>query len=634
MGPARAAAATALSNGPWKDYSRALARLCDEVARAAEEAARWGAEASRARLRQAAELERAAAALARAAAGGGARAEASLVEAKKRVLEVERMHRNARRQAQDDPRFVEGLKAAEVQKRLAGAAGSLSKAADILVQLLVASLLLLFPASTSAETLKLTVFHTNDIHGWIMARPSKEDPKRQIGGAAALAALYRRHPGPKLLLDAGDWFQGTPEGNETRGAAVIDVFNALPYDAVVVGNHDYDFAEPRLEQLVRLSQVPVLGANIYDEKTGKRPAYLKPWIVKDVAGVKVGLFGLLTTNMHQLAFSDNYKGFTFRREIDEAKDAVAALRKQGATVIIAVTHVGFDSPEMGSFEGDQFLARSVAGIDLIVGGHTHTFLRPAVREATHGTLIVQAGFYLTAAGRVTLEIDPKTKKVVFSTGTLVNLWIDETGEDAELAALVKKHSDEVGRRYAVVIATAAAALTRNREAESTMGDWMTDCLREWAKADLAVHNGGGIRSDFAAGPITLRDVFNLMPFDNRMVVLEMDGALVAEVLDQGVGPGKGMGQVSGASFRYDRSRDAGKRLADIKIGGVALDAKRTYTVVASDFIVRRGDGYNAFESAPKKKFTGTLMRDVLIECARRQAVLRVPPGGRLVPGLN
>src|SRR5207245_551507 len=123
----------------------------------------------------------------------------------------------------------------------------------------------------------------------------------------------------------------------------------------------------------------------------KRVDYLRPWIIKERAGIKIGIFGLLTTNMPNLTFPDNISGLKFRREVDEAKEAVKALREQGATVIIALTHVGFESPALGRFEGDQTLATEVKGIDLIIGGHTHTPLKEPVRDATYGTLIVQDG---------------------------------------------------------------------------------------------------------------------------------------------------------------------------------------------------------------------------------------------------
>lgn len=480
-----------------------------------------------------------------------------------------------------------------------------------------------------ASALELTVIHTNDIHGWVMARPAKDDPSRMIGGAAALASFYGKQTGPKLLLDAGDWFQGTPEGTVSRGEAAIEFFNAIPYDAVVVGNHDFDMKEPRLKELASMIKAPVLGANVYEKKTHQRAPYLKPWFIKEISGVKVGLFGLLTTNMRNLSFPEDFEGLEFRDEIAEAKDAVRELKKLGATVIILLDHVGFEQADTAHFTGDQTIAREVEGIDLIVGGHTHTFLRKPYRDSRHGTLIVQAGAYLSTAGKVTLEVDDKTGRVLYSSGALVDLWIDQVGQDPQLLEIVAKQTAQVAAVYDVVIATAQALLTRNREGEASLGDWMTDCERAWAGANLAIHNGGGIRADMAAGPVTLRTIFNIMPFDNTLVKLDMDGGLVREALDHGVDRTKGMIQESGATFDYDRDAAAGRRLADLLIGGKAVDPTISYKVVTVDFLVKGGDGYSPFSRAAKTDRTRVLLRDVLADCAREEHLIKAPQGARM-----
>lgn len=489
---------------------------------------------------------------------------------------------------------------------------------------------LLLVAALPAAAFKLTVYHTNDVHGWIMPRVStyEKDAGKLVGGAAVLKNVIKADPGPKLVLDGGDWFQGTPEGNVPEGQSLVDVFNAVGFDGVVVGNHDFDLKESRLKELVSGLKMPALGANVYRRKDHKRVDYLTPWFVKELGGVKVGVFGLLTTNMHNLTFPENYDGLEFRREIDEAKDAVKALKKQGATVIIAVTHMGYEGKDMGRFEGDQTLANKVPGIDLIVGGHTHTFVREPKREGKHGTLVVQAGTTLSTVGKAVLEIDEKTKKVVSSSGELVDLHVDKYGEDAQVKAVVDKYAESVGKVYDVTIATSTAELRRNRDGESSLGDWMTDCLRAWAKADVAIQNAGGIRADIDKGPITLRTIFNVMPFDNRVVTLKMGGEALFTVLDHGAGKSKGMIQVSGATFGYDRDAEPGKRVWDVKIGDAPLDPKGKYTVATIDFLVKGGDGY-PFSRADDAQETRALLRDVLSNCAQDQKTVAFPRMGRI-----
>ena len=490
------------------------------------------------------------------------------------------------------------------------------------------------PASSAqpGKPIRITILHTNDIHGWIMPRAAafyKRNPRRLIGGAAALAAYAKKIKGPKLVLDAGDWFLGTPEGSLERGRAMAGVLNSVGYDALEAGNHEFDYGEKSLSELIKALHAPVLCANVYRAE-GRRAPECRPWIVKEVSGVKVGVFGLLTPYMKGRTAPENIAGLSFRRPSDEAKDDVAALRKEGATVIIALTHLGFESPDGPPLEGDQTLASEVAGIDLIVGGHSHTALQKPVRDAAYGTLITQAGAYLTRVGVATLEIDAATKKVLRSSDRLVDLWLDETGEDPATAKAVAGLSEEVKRRYDVVVATAQASLSRNRDGESPLGDWMTDCERAWTGVDLAILNGGGIRGDIEKGPVTMRRIHDAAPFDNHVVTLVMKGKDLRSLLDHGVGLGA-VAQVSGAKLSFHRGAPAGKRLETVSIGGRALVDGSTYTVASVDYLVHGGDGYAAFKSAESENFTKTSLQEVLKWCALKQARIEAPPAGRLLP---
>ncbi len=183
-----------------------------------------------------------------------------------------------------------------------------------------------------------------------MARPDKLDFDRLVGGAATLKALLARDSGDKLVLDAGDWWQGTPEGTLSKGEAVAEVFNAIGYDAIEVGNHEFDAGVDSLKSLIGKMAMPVLAANI-DGPDGKHVSWTNQRVVKEVGGVKFGIFGLLTVHMTKLAFPKSIAGLTFRREADEARDQVDGAQKEGADVIIAVTHVGFEAPDKSGFRG-------------------------------------------------------------------------------------------------------------------------------------------------------------------------------------------------------------------------------------------------------------------------------------------
>jgi 2',3'-cyclic-nucleotide 2'-phosphodiesterase (5'-nucleotidase family) len=480
-------------------------------------------------------------------------------------------------------------------------------------------------AGDAPAPIVIRVYHTNDVHGWIMARPDKRTG-RPVGGAAALKALLDKDAGEKLVLDAGDWWQGTPEGSLSKGEAVAEVFNAVGYDAVEPGNHDFDAGENSLKALIGKLRMPVLAANVYGPD-GKHVPWARQRVVKEVGGVKFGIFGLLTVHMDKLEFPKNIAGLTFRREVDEARDQVAALKKEGADVIVAVTHVGYEEPGGASFEGDQTIAREAGGIDLIVGGHSHTALNRAWRDPAHGTLVVQAGSYLTKVGRTTLKIDPATRRVEAASDELFDLRPDD-GEDPAVKAIVAGREAEIGETFRRVVATATAEMDRGAPgAESGLGSWMADCYKDATGADVAFQNRGGIRSDIAAGPVTWRTLFSVMPFDNALVKLRMTGAQVRAVLDHGVG-GRQI-SVAGAAAGYHRSWPPRERLVSATIGGAPLDDAKTYTVATIDFLVMGGDGYDEFGAAASQEATGTLARDALRACAEKQKAISPPPPGRL-----
>ena len=479
------------------------------------------------------------------------------------------------------------------------------------------------------KVVKIQVLHTNDIHGWILPRPDRKADGRMVGGAAALAAWVKkqRADGPTLLVDGGDWFQGTPEGSLSQGKAVAEVFDAVGFDATVPGNHEFDYGEAVVKELALGLKTPVLAANIESLADHKAVAYARTRLVKSVGGVKVGLFGLTTTNMKRLSFEKNIAGLDFTEEVAAARAAVAALKKDGAEVIVMLSHVGQEAPDRPPFTGDQKIAQGAPGIDLIVGGHVHVPLPTPLRVG--GTLIVNTGCYLEKAGRAVLEYDTEAGKVVSSNDSLTTLWLDETGEDAGVKAVVERWHASVGKALDVVIATAAVSLGRDRKSDSPMGNWMTDCLRRWTKTDLAFQNAGGIRADLAQGPVRLRDIFEIMPFDNRVTTVYLRGSDLLQLFEHSVGQAPGVMQVSGATVSFDPSAPAGARVRGVEVRGRALEKDAVYSAAAADFIVQGGDGFGAFSAAVDRADHDTLLRDMLGWCARLDGTIVKPAGGRL-----
>lgn len=493
---------------------------------------------------------------------------------------------------------------------------------------LLAALCLVAASPAAAKVVDLVVVHTNDVHGWILPRPERKTD-RMVGGAAAFAAFVKKERAAAdrfLLLDGGDWWQGTPEGSLSNGRAVAEMFDALRYDAVVPGNHEFDAGEALLESLSRGMKTPVVASNIHHEATGAPAPYVRPFLVKEVGGVKVGIFGVITNDMKRLAFPKNIQGVTFPPAADAARQAVAALKARGAEVVVMLSHVGQEYPDRPGVSGDDTIAREVPGIDLVVGGHAHIPI-PGGRKVGD-TLIVNTGCYLERAGKAVLRYDDKAKKVVASSATLHPLYLDELGEEPKMKAIVERWRLEVGAALDVVVATASAPLTRDRFKDSTMGSWMTDCLRSWTKTDVAFQNSGGIRTDWAPGPVRLRDVFSLMPFDNRVTTLYLKGSDLLKVFEHAVGRAPGLMQLSGATVTYDPAAPEGSRVRGVEVRGRAVEPEAEYSVTAADFIVMGGDGFSPFDAKRDEAAHETLIRDVLGWCAGRTGKVEAPAPGR------
>ncbi|TPW21591.1 MAG: 5'-nucleotidase domain-containing protein [Elusimicrobia bacterium] len=498
------------------------------------------------------------------------------------------------------------------------------------LRVLLIGLCALAASPAAAKVVPLVVVHTNDVHGWILPRPDRK-ASRSLGGAAALAAYVKAERAAAerfLLLDGGDWWQGTPEGSIPKGKAVGEVFDALGYDAVVTGNHEFDSGEESLKSLVAGMKTPVVTSNVLIEETGAQVPYLKPFLVKDVGGVKVGIFGLVTSHMRRLQFPKNISGLAFEVEAEAARKAVTALKAQGAEVVVMLSHVGQEYPDRPGILGDETVVKAVPGIDLVVGGHVHLPLDPARRVGP--TLIVNTGCYLEKAGKAVLEFDDQSRKVVGSTASLRTLWLDEVGEDAAVKALAEKWRLEVGHALDVVVATATAPMHRDRLKDSVMGNWVTDCMRRWTKTDLSVQNSGGLRFDFAPGPIRLRDIFTLMPFDNHLVTVYLTGKALGEVFESSVSSPIGVLQLSGGTVRYDASASAGSRLKGLSVRGRPVQPEETYSVTVDEFVVKGGAGFSGFGTATESAYHDSLTRDILGWCATEEGTLRVPALGRYV----
>jgi 2',3'-cyclic-nucleotide 2'-phosphodiesterase (5'-nucleotidase family) len=468
---------------------------------------------------------------------------------------------------------------------------------------------------------RVVVLHTNDQHGSLLPRTPAQaevDAQGPVGGVAALAAFVRSERerakasgAHLLLLDAGDQWRGTPEGDLTRGDLVVESMSRLGYDAMALGNHELDFGAENAARLARMASYPWLSSNTTLEATGAPPDWLKTHVVKDLGGVRVAIVGLTTTETERVVVGGGAMGLKFASEVGAARRAAQDLAGQ-CDLLVFLTHCGTET--------DAAVLKAVPQASLVVGGHTHTRLGRPVDARGDGTgWVVQAGALCVLAGRVELRVHRETKKVELLDARLVPLDTTKVGVCADTESFLKGRIDAIAelKGLSEQVTTLAAPLWRTGptpDATSPAGDALCDAIREAIGADVAFQNRGGIRVSLPAGPVTKRDLFVLMPFDNTIVEVPMTGRQLKDALETSLGKDRVTPlEVSGIHARFRVSGEGREERLTwwvFEVGGQPVDDDRVYRVATNSYLAQGGDGYSQF-ARPGMKDHGTLVRDAV-----------------------
>ncbi|MBN1501542.1 MAG: 5'-nucleotidase C-terminal domain-containing protein [Spirochaetes bacterium] len=476
--------------------------------------------------------------------------------------------------------------------------------------LISASLLTAFQAAAQTNnSFTLKVLHTNDTHLRLM-----EGTYDGMGFPKLAAKIneLRKGKDPVLLLDAGDFVHGMPIGTISKGEKIIGLLDLMGYDAITIGNHEFDYGKNQLLKLIKKTKVPFISANIYSGK--KR--FSKPYIIKEIQGVKVGIFGLTTPESYVKAHPKNVTGLTIKDPADEARIMVSELQSKGCSVIIALVHLGIDESTPENWRS-TYVAENVPGIDLIVDGHSHSSLPSGMKSGS--TMIVSAMEYDKALGIVDLDVSQgKVSSVKASYFTKEDAA--KAPEDSAVLAFIKNVENQNKKITDAVIGKSDIELNGEknnvRAGETNLGNLITNSILWKTGADCVITNGGGIRASVAKGKITKGNIITVLPFGNTIVVKEISGKDIREALEFGVADypntaGK-FPHVAGITFKLDAKAAAGKRVVDLMIGGKPADDKKLYKLATNDFMAAGGDGYAMFKPAKEYKLYGGL-DEILIE---------------------
>ncbi len=486
----------------------------------------------------------------------------------------------------------------------------------------------------------LTVVFTNDSQG--MAWRFDEPGNPGIGGLAArktiidkIRAEVQGKGGNMLVLSAGDITLGDPRSNICHNVPLIKGMNLIGYDAMTIGNHEFDFGVETFHKMMKEASFPFLSANIYEN--GGTKAVSEEYVEKKFDnGLKVAILGLTTRETEQITGSGLEGKLVMTDPIQEAKTRVPLLRKKN-DVVIVLSHLGFYNTDRSfdGYYGDNYLAKTVPGIDLVVGGHTQRHLKVPVKIGD--THIVQTEGYGKWVGR--FDIYLKGRNVVRTNYKLypVNLKKKEVKGNKIAYTYLDKKVKENKTMLKMLggfkcefsnerIGKLSMDLEGKREVvryqESLLGDIIADIMRERVDADIAFFNGGSIRQGLKKGFITERDVYNVFPFSDTIVIGQIKGSELQEVLDYFAEKGQGAGgflQISGIRTKVYK----GSAL-DITVNGKKLDKNKKYKFAINSFIAEGGDGYSMLRDLKTKKNTGYSLPAVIVDYVKKHKTLKKP----------
>ena len=494
-----------------------------------------------------------------------------------------------------------------------------------------------FAADTAADAKaemagKTVILHTNDVHGAVEG----------YAYIAQLKADYEAKGAEVILVDAGDFSQGTTYVSSTKGADAVTMMNAAGYDVVTLGNHEFDYGYAQLKENMSKAKFKVVCADVFNEDG--TPIFDANYTYTTKSGVKVGFFGMETPETQTKANPALIKGLTFATGdafTKAAADQVAALKD--ADVVICLAHLGVDAESAPYRSTDLYAA--VKGIDFIVDGHSHTVMT----KGEKGEPIQSTGTAFANIG--VIVIDDASKKI--ESNSLYEIK-EDTAKDATVAAAAKVIVDRVDKEYGVVFAKSevtlngAKAPNGNRDSETNNGDLITDAMlwkvmqnKDGLTVDadhvVAITNGGGIRAAIKPGDVTKKDINTVLPFGNTVAVIYVTGAELLEALEASTYslPVGGFPQVAGINFTlstavaYDANAETYpastyygpksiNRVVINSINGKEFKADDTYAVVTNNFVAGGGDTYYAFKAASAQFDTGIPLDEAVMEYVTKE----------------
>lgn len=459
----------------------------------------------------------------------------------------------------------------------------------------------------------LTILHTNDVHGHV-ENASKDGKKGNIGYANYAGIIEaKKAEGPTLVVDGGDLTQGTNFVTLSKGESIINLANKIGVQAMVPGNHEFDYSQEQAKKNASLANFPWFASNVFD-KDGN--LLFHGGEVLDVQGIKVGVFGLATPETKYKANPLNTEGLTFTDTVDEtvriAQREIDKLLSRGANYTVLLSHLGSDEEsEVNTLK----VVPKLKNLDLVVDGHSHTEWQNG-HVFENGTVGASTGEYLKNVGIVQVTFDEEgkaeTKAELINYEQAKTYPVNKEVEDV-IAEFDKENEKVLGQEVGTLAATLDGEREHVRAGETALGDLITDAMCKESGADVVITNGGGIRASIAAGKVTVGHVFTVLPFGNAMTVIEVSGQDIIDAINYGISeypnPAGKFPHISGMRFEITK-KDGKAAAANIMVGNAPIEPTKTYKLATNDFMAVGGDGYEMFKGKTLLATHGSLAQVV------------------------
>ncbi len=490
------------------------------------------------------------------------------------------------------------------------------------LKLLVISMLTFLFAISSmliviAAEKEIIILSINDFHGSLA-------PSGKNVGAAKLADAFKvekaKNPEGTIIVSAGDNYQGSAMSNLLYGEPVSAVFKEMGIELSAVGNHEFDWGIDRITKWAEDGGFPFVCTNIYDKRTSEPVAWAEPFVILDRAGVKVGFVGLATPETAYKTLKANVENYEFRDPVATLSEWVPKVEAAGADLVVALSHLGSSQDEAGNITGEAVDLFQVEGVDAVITAHTHK----SVSGLIDGKPIVQAYYNGRTIARMTFVFD-ENNQLLRAEPSLDHLYerADTLKDDPDTLAVYTKYEEELEPILGRVLGETMVELDHDRYAKpSLLGEWTCDVMREKAGVQIAMTNGGGLRTAIPAGEITAGKLYEVMPFDNTLYTMKLSGADVKANIEHGImNENVGWIQISGVKVTYDKNAEAGNRILSMTLAdGTPVEMDQYYTVVTNDFMATGGDNYD-FSKAMETTDTYIPVRDAMIEEIEKTGVL-------------